>query len=554
MATSTSEAVTFVHDLYGASPPRGKFVALWSKADKRTHYLVRADDADRFVGQPDIYVHAALAGRSRGQHARILNVDAGGIPGVWADIDLPGPEDTPGKRRAPDIDTALDLANSIVTPTIVVGSGYGVQAWWLFEDLWTFNSDNDRDRGAQITRGWQILLRQGAQQRGFDIDSTHDLARLMRLPGTINTKGGGEAKVSLIEADGPRYTIDEIAGPALVAAPREASKTRVQLSLDDSEAKVSMFRKRDALIENSDIFRKTWEHSRRDRAVANWSMSEWDLSLASQAMHAGWDDAEIAALIAEHRRTQLGDADEKSAHMKDYLERTVTKAKADIQRDQRAEMTDQSLEELAQMSESPNGHIDADRAISLFNNVLSGGVDGAPVVKEIVQYNDDPDEARYVLVLVDGREINIGGYANLRQPRRLDERLGPSTRFVMETVKDNDRWRSALRSLLRVAQVREEGDERALDWVRRYTEDRLGAKRDVAARASDPFEENGTVFVYAAGLAGYVRAVLRERINNADVIPLLRKGGFELQRVHYETKAGKQSTKSYWAIKREELE
>jgi hypothetical protein len=159
-----------------------------------------------------------------------------------------------------------------------------------------------------------------------------------------------------------------------------------------------------------------------------------------------------------------------------------------------------------------------------------------------------------VFVLSDGREVNVGQYTNLRQPRRLDERLGPSTGFVMETVKDNNVWRGALRTILKCRSLREEPEEQIVEWVKRYVEDNLTTNRDEAARAGAPFEHDGRVYIRPEQLALFVRTVMRERVGSpADLKPLLRKAGFEQQKMHYRRESGRRSTTNYWWIPREEI-
>lgn len=549
MGKSNSEAARFLGDLFGDAPSSDAHIALWTKATKRTDFLGAAAEAERFEGKPDVYVQATLVGKSRGK--RPAAKDAVATPGVWADIDVAGgPDDPPGKLLAPSVDAALEIANGILTPTIVVHSGYGVQAWWLLEEPWSFRGDEERSQAGRMVQGWQRLLRNAALDKGFAIDHTHDLARLMRLPGTINDKGpeGVQAPTKVLEDDGPRYTMEEIAGLAMAAAPLPQSSDRIAIS---PERRLPVT-KLEALKDNNETFRATWEHTRRERETRGWSMSEYDLALASMAVNAGWSDDEVAELIAEHRRKYNG-ADDQKASRVDYLSRTIARARQNARASERQEHQEVAVDELAHMAESPNGVVDASKTIALFNEIIGGGREGAPVIKELVQYGNDPDDARFVFVLADGREVNVGPYANLRQTRRLDERIGPSTGFVMNKVKEDERWVSALTALLRIAQVREEGEDKTKEWVKRYTDDRLGATREEAAREGEPFEEERWIHVKAAPLARYVRGVMRERISQADLVPLLRRAGFEQATIHYETKDGGRSTASYWRIGKEDL-
>jgi hypothetical protein len=64
-------------------------------------------------------------------------------------------------------------------------------------------------------------------------------------------------------------------------------------------------------------------------------MSEWDLSIATQAAQAGWSDQRIADLLVWHRRTH--DPTDAKAGRTDYLRRTIGKAKARARREDAAE-------------------------------------------------------------------------------------------------------------------------------------------------------------------------------------------------------------------------
>lgn len=106
-------------------------------------------------------------------------------------------------------------------------------------------------------------------------------------------------------------------------------------SVDDTEAEpvdelvldrvaVPPADKLETLLEDDD-FKKTWNHDRPDFS----SMSEYDQSLTSRAKRAGWSDQEIANLIIAFRRKHGDSKDQKKALRKDYVPRTIAKAKVD---------------------------------------------------------------------------------------------------------------------------------------------------------------------------------------------------------------------------------
>jgi putative DNA primase/helicase len=113
-----------------------------------------------------------------------------GIVGLWADIDVAGPGHRAARRYPPDLAAARDLVTALPRPpSILVDSGHGLHAWWLVEGgPWMFADAAERAHAARVAAGWQLLLQAKAGHRGWDIDSTADLARVLRVPGTMNRK------------------------------------------------------------------------------------------------------------------------------------------------------------------------------------------------------------------------------------------------------------------------------------------------------------------------------------------------------------------------------
>jgi Primase C terminal 1 (PriCT-1) len=191
---------------------------IWSKAGG-SRYPLTAAAAAAAVPQlgNDPYVAVAFlapgAGARLGRKRRTSNVDAAGIYGVWLDLDV-----KPG--AAPGLDEAEALAWTFAEPTMVVASGGGLHAWHLFAEPWVFADADDRRRAESLVARWQEAHRRAA---GWDIDNTADLARVLRIPNSINTKYG--KVVRLLDdcvqearshngkpycAIGPRHPLDDL--------------------------------------------------------------------------------------------------------------------------------------------------------------------------------------------------------------------------------------------------------------------------------------------------------------------------------------------------------
>ena len=60
--------------------------------------------------------------------------------------------------------------------------------YWLFKEVWIFNTEEDRVAAAKLCKRMSATLRSVASKYGYDVDSVGDLTRVLRLPGTLNHK------------------------------------------------------------------------------------------------------------------------------------------------------------------------------------------------------------------------------------------------------------------------------------------------------------------------------------------------------------------------------
>jgi hypothetical protein len=280
--------------------------------DAAVAYIARLDKQQR----AGIYVRATTLRTMPKQGRRGEAPDSLSFPGFWADIDLAGPGHAAKYVLPPDIDTARRIITTagLPEPTIWIHSGGGLYPWWFLHEPHTINGDLD-DITTLSTR-WQHVILAGAEKLGYDYGSgVGDLARVLRVPGTINRKEGLARPCTVLESSGVTYALDELAAllfsidlpeprPAdpPPARPRTATFTRGAVGPYDALAEVAEWRD---LLEPNDCRFVRCERDGAELWKYNGSSSESEYSIRAFA-HALVNHSETCPLPvgAGHRLTR----------------------------------------------------------------------------------------------------------------------------------------------------------------------------------------------------------------------------------------------------------
>lgn len=186
-------AIEFFQCLYGDC--QEGFLTLWTKQRKQTYWFEITDI--NLAADTAIYLADLKCDVYFGVGLRKEEVDGGRgtaddviiIPGVWIDIDI---QSGAHKQEAlpPDLDAAIALVNEFpAAPSILVNSGYGLHAYWKFVRPKKIDSPECREATKKFLADFQATFRNYAARKGWKLDNTSDLARVLRVPGTMNYKG-----------------------------------------------------------------------------------------------------------------------------------------------------------------------------------------------------------------------------------------------------------------------------------------------------------------------------------------------------------------------------
>jgi hypothetical protein len=520
------DAGEFLTTLWG-DPPPGQ-VLIWTLPQKRSVWYNRLDNVR--VGElshSDVYtgVGIARAGVLLRHDQRATTEMIEGIAGLWADVDYAG--ENHAKPNLPETpEDAMELVNKMpARPTIVIHSGHGLQAWWLFNEPWIFTSDIEREEAQTMARGWQGLMADLAEDQGWVVDSTHDLARLMRLPGTFNNKSA-PVPVQTILSGGPRLNREMVWDDIGVGLEdvqlfkKMAQPVKGTLILDpDAEPPLLKIL---ALQDNVPKFKRSLDKNRPD--LADQSASSYDMSLASIAVVAGWDDQEIANLLIFTRRSNGDDLKLRE----DYYARTIAKARGPAEQAEAQER----LEEGGSL---------ADLSILL----------GVEII-DLIKHMGDPPE--YWMETSEG-SITLGTISNIVDQSRFRNAVAATTGRVLVRCKEPTwaRRAEAILSCCREVELGEAshpGSEMGR-WVETYLESQtILNDQAIAAEQGLPFKKDGVVMFSLSGLRQYLRFSMGEQLSSHKLGQRLRLCGIEPTVIKITIK-GTPTSRNYWSANNE---
>ncbi len=283
---------------------------------------------------------------------------------------------------------------------------------------------------------------------GWDLDATVDLARVMRLPGTLNHKNRDAVPVTIESMDGPRTRpghFDQIL-PQLSGQPAHqpamtgpVGELVLDPALDVGQSKFA------ALQENAGpVFTRTWERKRRD--LQDQSPSAYDLALANYAVAADWTDQEIVALLIACRRKHGDDLKLRD----DYYRGTLAKA--------RGERAGDRLLEAVTAPPAPGAEPldrDAIREAIAAKLFAAGNVTDL----HVAEFNTDP--ATYLLKVAVGGEpktVTLGRIGTLLHYSQFRDKCAEAAHVLIKPFTAAE-WQKVASLLLAILETEDTGAE-----------------------------------------------------------------------------------------------
>ena len=154
-------------------------------------------------------VHPTRARRRENQRARAQDICA--VNCLFAEYDDKDFDGDPGQ-------TLQHIQSLPLPPSVLVCSGGGYHSYWLLEQPFTIQSDEDRACIDRIQKAWVAFT-------GGD-DGAKDLARVLRVPGTQNAKYKPPRPVTFHSASFDLYDLADLEAISQCVGRFEGSNVR----------------------------------------------------------------------------------------------------------------------------------------------------------------------------------------------------------------------------------------------------------------------------------------------------------------------------------------
>ena len=190
------------------------FITLTSLPDRQTKWfkvseIEKLAKTAEIIGQKtNVFFGVGLRNKVLPNNLRGSEKNISCITTLYADIDVKG--DAHAQKSLPGtIDEAVNFLNNLkIKPSIIVSSGNGIHSYWLLDKPFKIETEEDKNYVAHIFKGFGKYVNCEAKNLGWRLDNVYDLARILRVPGTINHKLKNNVKCEVIQSNLYRYTLE----------------------------------------------------------------------------------------------------------------------------------------------------------------------------------------------------------------------------------------------------------------------------------------------------------------------------------------------------------
>lgn len=554
MGVELAQARPFLDSLFG-NIAAGEFLLLYTLPERRSSWFTDVESACAALATPayqntNVYAGVCASPADMGAWNRCDKLNVSSLGCLWADIDV-GSEGHAKKTYPPTIEDVVSLfASSFPVPSMIVSTGHGIHAYWLLKERFATSKATDNAAAAELSERWQGWLSEVMKKKGWALDSTFDLARVLRVPGTMNYKDKEHPlPVTLLDNAGTRYEWAKLSKkiPGSIHAESRTTATKPggigALRLDENRVlDADMFNvlRTRFKAKFTDSFERT-----KPLPGGDQSASAYDASLAMYGVIAGNDDQQIADLIIVSRRG----AGQDLKLRQDYYSNTISSARAAVKK---ADGIDELINQAQSTSESQDAlgitpEEAKRRVLDSLSTVLGVRVD------RIVKYDVDPDPMFWMEV-GGSRRVRIGTVDVIMEERKFKNKVMGMIGALLPDFKRSE-WEKIAQLIVNSAEVAEGiVDGRFEDSTKSLVSEyllatKIGEDADDAAALGMPFIKDDKVFISLESLKQWIYYTRHQDLKLQDLAQFLTNAGCRVRKHSFVMRSsGKQVGRRVWQV------
>lgn len=235
----------YLETIYGGYDRDG-WVTFWQRTnrfqnDPGLNFAFKVSDLDQMARRIeksselfDTYVVTGLLAEQPTAGKRGAVKDFVSVSHFTLDLDVRGPNHSASHYPA-TVDEALALLEGLPAPSLILHTGGGLSVQIFFNQPYSTTETNV----AQVMKAVEAHVQRNAAARGLKIDTTAQVNRIHRLPGTYNRKRGDKVAVVQIGGNGARYPLSAFEQfLPLVERPKRTPQPRRERAVSGEQAEV----------------------------------------------------------------------------------------------------------------------------------------------------------------------------------------------------------------------------------------------------------------------------------------------------------------------------
>jgi hypothetical protein len=187
---------------------QGNFASHWftlqQQSDVCPFLLQQSSTFNTYIGVGLRHPASQCSAYKRGDSAEVY-----ALPGLWIECDH-----AQGAHAAKNLPTPFQLSGFLqslpFTFSLLIDSTGGYHGYLLFKELWVLETPEERATAQLLLRRFQRTIQLFAAEKGWHIDTTADLARVLRPAGTFNHKSGHPLPVTIVDEQAIRYNPSDL--------------------------------------------------------------------------------------------------------------------------------------------------------------------------------------------------------------------------------------------------------------------------------------------------------------------------------------------------------